>query len=68
MLSKYYLNDYFPLIDSPLLKEREYMKTDIREEVKKESDIKANYENGILTISFPKEETPKKEIPNITIK
>ena len=23
MLSKYYLNDYFPLIDSPLLKERE---------------------------------------------
>ena len=35
---------------------------------KKESDIKANYENGILTISFPKEETPKKEIPNITIK
>ncbi len=127
MLSKYYLNDYFPLIDSPPLKEREYMKTDIREEVnkyimeidlpglkkedilinyengyltikavkkvelktevyvrrerfygevkrsfyigeKKESDIKANYENGILTISFPKEETPKKEIPNITIK
>ena len=127
MLSKYYLNDYFPLIDSPLLKEREYMTTDIREEVnkyimeidlpglkkedilinyengyltikavkkvelktevyvrrerfygevkrsfyigeKKESDIKANYENGILTISFPKEETPKKEIPNITIK
>lgn len=35
---------------------------------KKESDIKANYENGILTISFPKEEAPKKEIPNITIK
>ena len=35
MLSKYYLNDYFPLIDSPLLKEREYMKTDIREEVNK---------------------------------
>lgn len=127
MLSKYYLNDYFPLIDSPLLKEREYMKTDIREEVnkyimeidlpglkkedilinyengyltikavkkvelktevyvrrerfygevkrsfyigeKKESDIKANYENDILTISFPKEEIPKKEIPNITIK
>ncbi len=31
MLSKYYLNDYFPLIDSPLLKKREYMKTDIRE-------------------------------------
>ena len=30
MLSKYYLNDYFPLIDSPLLKEREYMKTDIK--------------------------------------
>ena len=31
MLPRYYLNDYFPLIDSPLLKEKEYMKTDIRE-------------------------------------
>ena len=29
MLPRYYLNDYFPLIDSPLLKEKEYMKTDI---------------------------------------
>ena len=26
MLPRYYLNDYFPLIDSPLLKEKEYMK------------------------------------------
>ncbi len=127
MLPKYYLNDYFTLIDSPILKEREYMKTDIREyqnkyiieidlpglkkeditinyengyltikaikntelksEVyvrrerfygeikrsfyigeKKESDIKASYESGILTISFPKEETPKKQTPNIVIK
>ena len=29
MLPRYYLNDYFTLIDSPLVKEREYMKTDI---------------------------------------
>ena len=65
MLSKYYLNDYFPLIDSPLLKEREYMKTDIREEVNKyimeidlpglkKEDIIINYENGYLTISAAK--------------
>ena len=25
MLPRYYLNDYFQLIDSPLLKEKEYM-------------------------------------------
>ena len=31
MLPRYYLNDYFTLLDSPMLKEREYMKTDIRE-------------------------------------
>lgn len=127
MLPKYYLNDYFALIDSPILKEREFMKTDIREEKKeyimeidlpgltkeeitinyengyitiraikniefkadnyirrerlygevkrsfyigekKESDIKANYQNGILTISFPKEELPRKESQNIIIK
>ncbi len=65
MLSKYYLNDYFPLIDSPLLKEREYMKTDIREEVNKyimeidlpglkKEDIIINYENGYLTIKATK--------------
>ena len=127
MLPRYYLNDYFTLIDSPILKEREFMKTDIREcqnkyimeidlpglkkediiinyengyltikatknvelktevyvrrerfygEVKrsfyigekKETDIKANYEGGILTISFPKEETPRKDGQNIVIK
>ena len=127
MLPRYYLNDYFTLIDSPVLKEREFMKTDIREEKKeyimeidlpgltkdeitinyengyitiraikniefkadnyirrerlygevkrsfyigekKESDIKANYQNGILTISFPKEELPHKESQNIIIK
>lgn len=127
MLPRYYLNDYFTLIDSPILKEREYMKTDIREDKKeyimeidmpglnkdditinyengyltikavknieskidnyvrrerfygevkrsfyigekKETDIKAGYQNGILTISFPKEETPHKESQNITIK
>lgn len=126
MLPKYYLNDYFNLLDMPL-KEREYMKTDIREyqnkyimeidipgikkeniiinyengyltikatrivtlkpEVyvrrerfygeikrifyiggKKESDIKATYANGILTISFPKEDTSKKQIQNIIVK
>ena len=35
---------------------------------KKESDIKASYQNGILTISFPKEELPHKESQNIIIK
>lgn len=127
MLPKYYLNDYFTLIDSPFFKEREFMKTDIREyqnkyimeidmpglrkedisinyengyltikankkidlspevyvrrerfygEVKrsfyigekKESDIKATYDNGILTISFPKEESGRKDGQNIMIK
>ena len=57
MLPRYYLNDYFPLIDSPLLKEKEYMKTDIREYQNKyimeidlpglkKEDIIINYENG----------------------
>ena len=127
IISKDKTSDYFTLIDSPFIKEREYMKTDIREygnkyimeidlpglnkeditinyengyltikaiknvelktEVyvrrerfygeikrsffigeKKETDIKANYENGILSISFPKEEIPKKEGQNIIIK
>lgn len=127
MLPRYYLNDYFPLVDSPLIKEKEYMKTDTREyqnkyimeidipglkkediiinyengyltikatktvnlktesfirrerffgEVKrsffigekKETDIKASYESGILTITFPKEDTPRNEKQNITIK
>ena len=73
MLSKYYLNDYFPLIDSPLLKEREYMKTDIREEVNKyimeidlpglkKEDILINYENGYLTIKAVKKVELKKEV------
>ena len=31
MIPRYYLNDYFTLVDSPIVKEREYMKTDIRE-------------------------------------
>lgn len=127
MLPRYYVNDYFTLIDNPILKEREYMKTDIREfqnkyimeidipgikkeditinyengyltikatkkiafkpEVyirrerfygeikrsfyigdKKESDIKASYTSGILTISFPKEDTIQKQVQNITVK
>ena len=126
MLPRYYLNDYFNLFDIPL-KEREYMKTDIREfqnkyimeidipgikkedisinyengyltikaiktgtfkpEVyirrerlygeikrsfyiweKKETDIKASYISGILTRSFPKEDTPKKSSQNIVVK
>ena len=73
MLSKYYLNDYFPLIDSPLLKEREYMKTDIREEVNKyimeidlpglkKEDILINYENGYLTIKAVKKIELKTEV------
>ena len=73
MLSKYYLNDYFPLIDSPLLEEREYMKTDIREEVNKyimeidlpglkKEDILINYENGYLTIKAVKKVELKTEV------
>ena len=73
MLSKYYLNDYFPLIYSPLLKEREYMKTDIREEVNKyimeidlpglkKEDILINYENGYLTIKAVKKVELKTEV------
>ena len=65
MLPRYYLNDYFPLIDSPLLKEKEYMKTDIREYQNKyimeidlpglkKEDIIINYENGYLTIKATK--------------
>lgn len=127
MLPRYYLNDYFTLLDTPFIKEREYMKTDIREyqnkyimeidipgikkedininyengyltikatknitikpEVyirrerfygeikrsfyigyKKETDIIASYNNGILTISFPKADIQKKQIPNILVK
>ena len=33
-----------------------------------ESDIKANYESGILTITFPKEDILKNEKQNIIIK
>ena len=73
MLPKYYLNDYFSLIDSPLLKEREYMKTDIREEVNKyimeidlpglkKEDILINYENGYLTIKAVKKVELKTEV------
>jgi HSP20 family protein len=73
MLSKYYLNDYFPLIDSPLLKEREYMKTDIREEVNKyimeidlpglkKEDILINYEIGYLKIKAVKKVELKTEV------
>lgn len=35
--------------------------------IKKESDLKAKYIDGILTITFPKADIPKKEIKNITI-
>lgn len=127
MLPRYYLNDYFSLLEPPFLKKSEYMKTDIREyqnkyimeidvpgikkedihinyengyltikvsknitvkpEVyirrerfygeikrsfyigdKKETEITASYDNGILTISFPKADIQKKQIPNILVK
>lgn len=70
MLPRYYLNDYFTLIDSPILKEREFMKTDIREYQNKyimeidlpglkKDDININYENGYLTIKASKTIEPK---------
>ena len=123
----YYLNDYFDLFDTPYHREKEYMKTDIREYqnkyimeidlpglkkedisinyengyltikatknilnsdpntyvrrerfygeikrsfyigIKKETDIKATHQEGILQISFPKEDIPKKTSKNITV-
>ena len=35
--------------------------------IKKEAELKAKYLDGILTITFPKEDIPKKESKNITI-
>ena len=35
--------------------------------IKKEHDIKASYQEGILKISFPKEDIPQKTSKNITI-
>ena len=35
--------------------------------IKKEVDIKANYNCGLLTIVFPKVDAPKKELKNIKI-
>ena len=35
--------------------------------IKKDTDLKAKYIDGILTITFPKEDIPKKETKNITI-
>ena len=35
--------------------------------MKKESDIKAIYKDGILTISFPKEDIPKSPLKNILV-
>ncbi len=35
--------------------------------IKKDTDLKAKYMDGILTITFPKADLPKKEIKNITI-
>ena len=35
--------------------------------IKKVDDLKARLKDGILTISFPKEDIPKKDIKNITI-
>ena len=73
MLPRYYLNDYFTLLDSPMLKEREYMKTDIREYQNKyimeidmpglrKEDIIVNYENGYLTIKASKNIEYKTEV------
>ena len=73
MLPRYYLNDYFTLIDSPVVKEREYMKTDIREYQNKyimeidlpglkKEDISINYENGYLTIKASKTVDLKLEV------
>ena len=35
--------------------------------IKKETDIKATHQNGILLISFPKEDIPKTTIKNINV-
>lgn len=35
--------------------------------IKKDNDIIANYKNGVLEISFPKEDLPTKNIKNISI-
>ena len=35
--------------------------------IKKDTDLKAKYIDGILSITFPKADIPKKEIKNITI-
>ena len=35
--------------------------------IKKESDLKAGYIDGVLTISFPKEDASKKEQKNINV-
>lgn len=35
--------------------------------IKKDTDLKAKYQDGILVISFPKEDYNKKETKNITI-
>lgn len=35
--------------------------------IKKETDIKATYQEGILQISFPKEDIPKKTSKDITV-
>lgn len=73
MWPKYYLNDYFTLVDSPFSKEREFMKTDIREYQNKyimeidlpglkKEDITINYENGYLTIRAVKDTELKTEV------
>ena len=35
--------------------------------IKKETELKAKYSEGVLTIIFPKADIPKKELKNITI-
>ena len=55
--------------DTYIRRERLYgeIKTSFYIGMKKESDIKAIYKDGILTISFPKEDIPKSPLKNILI-
>ncbi len=55
--------------DSYIRRERFYgeIKRSFYIGIKKETDIKANYKDGILSISFPKEDIPQKETKNINI-
>ena len=55
--------------DSYIRRERFYgeIKRSFYIGIKKETDLKARFNEGILTIIFPKEDLNKKEIKNITV-